>query len=136
MATAMSTSSLEVIDRIRALGLSRKRRNNMYRSALITQLVLGAIGLAAYAPLAFAVERAGEEHRMVNGVIQKIDESAEKITLKHGPIKDLGMNEAMTMVWAVKDPTMLTGLKVGDKVRFQAENINGQFTLTKIEKAK
>jgi len=49
---------------------------------------------------------------MVNGVVQKIDESAGKITLKRGPIKDLGMNEAMTMVWAVKDPAMLNGLKV------------------------
>jgi Cu/Ag efflux protein CusF len=62
--------------------------------------------------------------------------STGKITLKHGPIKDLGMNEPMMMVWAVKDPVALNGLKVGDKVRFQAENSNGQSTLTKIEKVK
>jgi Cu(I)/Ag(I) efflux system protein CusF len=56
--------------------------------------------------------------------------------LRHGPIKDRGMNEAMTMVWAVKDPDALKSLKVGEKVRFKAENINGQLTVTKIEKAK
>ena len=46
------------------------------------------------------------------------------------------MNEPMMMVWAVKDPVALNGLKLGDKVRFQAENSNGQSTLTKIEKVK
>ncbi len=38
---------------------------------------------------------------MVNGQVTKIDESAGKITLKHGPIKKLDMNEAMTMVFRV-----------------------------------
>jgi Cu(I)/Ag(I) efflux system protein CusF len=72
----------------------------------------------------------------VNGQVTKIDESAGKITLKHGPIKKLDMNEAMTMVFRVQDPAMLKQVKVGDKVRFDADKINGQFTVTKIEKAK
>jgi Cu/Ag efflux protein CusF len=73
---------------------------------------------------------------MVNGQVTKIDESAGKITLKHGPIKKLDMNEAMTMVFRVQDPAMLKQVKVGDKVKFDADKINGQFTVTKIEKAK
>jgi Cu(I)/Ag(I) efflux system protein CusF len=73
---------------------------------------------------------------MVNGQVTKIDESAGKITLKHGPIKKLDMNEGMTMVFRVQDPAMLKQVKVGDKVRFDADRINGQFTVTKIEKAK
>ena len=73
---------------------------------------------------------------MVNGQVTKIDESAGKITLKHGPIKKLDMNEAMTMVFRVQDPAMLKQVKVGDKVRFDADRINGQFTVTKIEKVK
>jgi Cu(I)/Ag(I) efflux system periplasmic protein CusF len=73
---------------------------------------------------------------MVNGQVTKIDESAGKITLKHGPIKKLDMNEAMTMVFRVQDPAMLKQVKVGDKVRFDADRINGQFTVTRIEKAK
>jgi Cu/Ag efflux protein CusF len=32
-----------------------------------------------------------------------VDESTDKITLKHGPIKSLGMDEGMTMVWSVQD---------------------------------
>jgi Cu(I)/Ag(I) efflux system periplasmic protein CusF len=73
---------------------------------------------------------------MVNGQVTKIDESAGKITLKHGPIKKLDMNEAMTMVFRVQDPAMLKQVKAGDKVKFDADKINGQFTVTKIEKAK
>jgi Cu/Ag efflux protein CusF len=73
---------------------------------------------------------------MVNGQVTKIDESAGKITLKHGPIKKLDMNEGMTMVFRVQDPVMLQQVKVGDKVKFDADRINGQFTVTKIEKVK
>jgi Cu(I)/Ag(I) efflux system periplasmic protein CusF len=73
---------------------------------------------------------------MVNGQVTKIDESAGKITLKHGPIKKLDMNEGMTMVFRVQDPAMLKQVKVGDKVKFDADRVNGQFTVTKIEKAK
>ena len=53
----------------------------------------------------------------VNGQVTKIDETAGKITLKHGPIKKLEMNEGMTMVFRVRDPAMLKQVKVGDKVK-------------------
>jgi len=73
---------------------------------------------------------------MIEGQVTKIDESAGKITLRHGPIKKLEMDEGMTMVFKAQDPTMLKSVKVGDKVRFDADRVNGQFTVTKIQKAK
>jgi Cu(I)/Ag(I) efflux system protein CusF len=73
---------------------------------------------------------------MVNGQVTKIDEAAGKITLRHGPIKNLDMNEGMTMVFRVQDPAMLKQVKVGDKVRFDADRVNGQITITKIEKTR
>ena len=73
---------------------------------------------------------------MINGQVTKIDKSAGKITLKHGPIKKLEMDEGMTMVFRVQDPAMLRQVKVGDKVKFDADRVNGQLTVTKIEKAK
>ena len=73
---------------------------------------------------------------MVKGQVTKINESTGKITLKHGPIKKLDMNEGMTMVFRVQEPAMLKQVKVGDKVRFDADRVNGQFTVTKIEKAR
>ena len=40
------------------------------------------------------------------------------------------------MVYGVQNPAMLTAVKAGDKVKFDAEHINSQFIMTKIQKAK
>jgi Cu/Ag efflux protein CusF len=72
----------------------------------------------------------------VNGQVTKIDESTGKITIKHGPLKKFDMNEGMTMVFRAGDPAMLKAVKAGDRVRFVPDRINGQFTVTKIEKSK
>ena len=73
---------------------------------------------------------------MIDGEITKVDQSASKITIKHGPIKKLGMDQGMTMVFAAKDPAMLNSVKAGDKVKFDAERVNGQITVIKIEKSR
>ena len=73
---------------------------------------------------------------MVNGEVKKVDEAAKKITLKHGPIKSLDMDEGMTMVFRVKDPAMLKQVKAGDKVQFLAERGPSGITITKIQKGK
>jgi len=70
-----------------------------------------------------------------DGEIRKVDKDAKKITIKHGPLLNLDM-PAMTMVFQVKDPAMLDGVKAGDKVKFRAESVGGAFTVTKIEAAK
>jgi Cu/Ag efflux protein CusF len=72
----------------------------------------------------------------VTGQVIKVDQAAKKITIKHGPIPKLDMEEGMTMVYAAPDPKMLTAVKAGDKVKFEIEQVNGQYTLTKIEKVK
>ena len=72
---------------------------------------------------------------MTEGEVRKAGVDAKKITLKHGPIANLDM-PAMSMVFTVKDPEMLQKVKQGDKVRFNADKINGVFTLTQIEAAK
>ena len=72
----------------------------------------------------------------IDGEVKKIDEGAGKVTLRHGPAKSLGMDEGMTMVYRVKDPAMLKQVKVGDKVKFEAENVDGGIVVTKLQKAK
>ena len=75
------------------------------------------------------------QSNMVDGQVTKIDKSASKITLEHGPIKKFDM-DGMTMVFRVQDPGMLKQVKVGDKVKFEADKVNGQFTVTKIQKSR
>ncbi len=73
---------------------------------------------------------------LIDGQVTKVDQSASKITIKHGPIPKLDMDQGMTMVFVVPDPSMLKAAKAGDKVKFDAERVNGQLTVTKIQKAK
>jgi len=73
---------------------------------------------------------------LIAGQVVKVDQAAKKITIKHGLAPKLDMAEGMTMVYAVSDPNLLSSVKAGDKVNFDAEPVNGQLTVTKIEKAK
>lgn len=66
------------------------------------------------------------------GVVRKIDAAAGKLTIKHGPLENLGM-PPMTMVFTAADPALLDGVKAGDKVRFVAEKVGGTFTVNKLE---
>ena len=90
--------------------------------------------------LAFALYGASQlalaQQRLIDGQVTKVDPSAAKITIKHGPIPKLDMEEGMTMVYAASDPSMLTAVKAGDKIKFEAKQVDGQYTVTKIEKAK
>ena len=65
--------------------------------------------------------------------VRKVDLENKKITLKHGEIKNLDM-PGMTMVFQVKDPAMLDKLKMGDKVAFTADKVEGAFIVMSIEK--
>ena len=94
------------------------------KAAACAALVLGT-------PIAVA---AGETP-MVNGEVTKIDESAGKITIKHDAIPNLEM-EAMTMVFKAGEGVAVKDVKPGDKIKFQAEKVNGQITVTKVEKSK
>lgn len=99
--------------------------------------VLGSTGALAQSTgshSAHGTSPAGAPAAMTDGVVRKIDKEAGKITLKHEPIANLDMS-AMTMVFRVTDPAMLESVKVGDAVRFTADSIGGQLTVTRIEKA-
>src|SRR5918994_5509763 len=88
-----------------------------------------ALATAVFAPGVFAQEKPSA---MADGEIRKVDKDAKKITIKHGPLAKLDM-PAMTMVFQVKDAAMLDQVKVGDKVKFDAEKVGAAFTVTRIE---
>ena len=86
--------------------------------------------LAATALLSLAAHA-----QSVDGEVKRIDPDSGKVTLKHGEIKNLDM-PAMQMSFRLADPAWLKTLQVGDKVRFDAAKVNGQFTITAITVAK
>ncbi len=96
-----------------------------------------ALSVLAFAVL-LSVGTAGNiraQSELTDGLVRKVDASANKITIKHGPMKKFDMEDGMTMVYHVKDPTLLTTVKAGDKVKFDADHVNGQYIVTKIQKA-
>ncbi|MFV0279800.1 MAG: copper-binding protein [Rhodoblastus sp.] len=76
-----------------------------------------------------------ESAPLVAGTVTKLDASAGKIAIDHQKIPNLDM-DPMTMVFKAADPAMLKAVKVGQKIRFSADRVNGQLTVTRIEKAK
>lgn len=72
---------------------------------------------------------------MTDGEVRKVNKGVQKVTLKHSEIKNLGM-PPMTMVFRVKDASLLDKVQAGDKVRFAAEKGDGGFVVTRLEPAK
>ena len=91
--------------------------------------------LALIAVLFSAAPAFAQTAPLVAGKVVKIDESAGKITIDHQKIPNLEM-PPMTMVFYTADAALLKTVKAGDRVRFSADNVNGQLTVTRIEKSK
>lgn len=72
---------------------------------------------------------------LVDGEVRKVDLDKGLVVLRHGDIPNLAM-PPMTMGFDVSDKEMLAGLKVGDKVHFQAEMVQGKATVTQLKRAK
>jgi Cu(I)/Ag(I) efflux system periplasmic protein CusF len=66
------------------------------------------------------------------GEVRQIDKTGGKVTIKHGPIANLDM-PPMTMVFRVKDQSMLDKVKSGDRISFAAEKLEGALVVTRIE---
>lgn len=93
-----------------------------------------AAGAAAAPAPAAGPAPAGTSAPMAEGEIRRIDKAAGKITLRHGEIASLQM-PPMTMVFVAADPTMLDRVKVGDKVRFRADQQGGAYRVIDLQPA-
>jgi Cu/Ag efflux protein CusF len=109
------------------------KREWILAAALACGLV-PAVALAADAP-AKPEAKAKASAPLTEGEVKKVDRETKKVTIKHGPIENLKM-PPMTMVFRVKDPAMLDGLDAGTKVRFRAEEADGGYLVTRLQKAK
>jgi len=69
------------------------------------------------------------------GKVRRLDREAGSVTITHGPIENLGMG-AMTMTFTFKKGVVPASVKDGDKVRFRAEEKDGQYTVVRVVPAK
>ena len=99
----------------------------MFSSPSIRSAVAAALAVTAcYSVPAFAQEGSG------SGEIRRIDAQAGKITIKHGPISSLDL-PAITMVYLI-DQALLTNLQPGDKIKFTARRVDGQYVVVEVSK--
>lgn len=95
-----------------------------FKKGLLTLLVMTAAALAL--PTA-------AQAQMTEGEVRRIDAANNKVTIRHGEIKNLDM-PPMSMVFVAKPASIIKGIQVGDKIRFSAIEENSQYVVIKIEK--
>ena len=96
--------------------------------------LFGAIIVAA-----FSLSPTAQGQGSVTGEVVKVDGPKGTITLKHGPIVDLGLTarsavDAFRVNGDVMQGMAFNALRPGDHIKFCAERINGEFTITDVEK--
>jgi len=105
-------------------------------AALILSIAAAGASVAAgidgmEQPNAQASATAASEYS--EGEILTLYKGDGQVTIKHGEIKNLHMS-AMTMMFGVKEKSMLDKLRVGDKVKFKALEKSGALMITEIKK--
>ena len=120
----MSTSSMLIA----ALALATS-------TAVHAQSVHAQSGHAGHGPApapAPAPAAAAAAAPLADGEVLRVNRDTRKLRIRHGEIRSLNM-PPMTMEFEVTDPAMLDAVKVGDRIRFAAEERRGQYFVTRIE---
>ena len=84
--------------------------------------------------LALLATAAGAQMPQASGEVTKVDKNNGRITLRHGEIKNLDM-PPMTMTFRVREGKLLEDVVVGERVRFTAEKLDGNYVVTTLNKA-
>ncbi len=110
----------------------------MKTSTLIVSAALSLFAASSFAqttaPTTPATAAVPVVKDMADAEVRKVDKEAKKVTLKHGPIKNLDM-PGMTMVFQVRDEKLFDKLVSGEKIKFTAEQLQGAYVVTGVEKA-
>jgi Cu/Ag efflux protein CusF len=72
---------------------------------------------------------------MSEAEVRRVDKAGGKLTLKHGELRNLDM-PPMTMVFVVRDPKGVEGLKTGDRIRFMAGQDGPVYTVQAWERVR
>ena len=90
------------------------------------------MSLAAFPPSLVA-----EAPAPIAGTVTRVDLAGGTVTIKHGPIANLGLNQReQTDEFKVRDAVMLNAVGVGNEIMFTADRIGGQLTITAIVPSK
>ena len=71
-------------------------------------------------------------YQNILGTVESVDDHSSSITISHGDIP--GFMSAMTMDYPVKDKSLISEIKQGDKINFTIEDKAGIATITELHK--
>lgn len=101
-------------------------KHHIVRLFAVSALTLGAMSAQANSTV--------QVLHVSEGTVQAVDRVANKVTLKHGPIKSKTVEmPGMTMAFPVQNPALLADMNKGDKVTFVVEKVNGTITVTELK---
>ncbi len=86
--------------------------------------------LALFAPVGLLAQNAYTV--MAVGDVKAVDREAGAVTLDHGPLLNLNIGPSVR-VFQVTDRAFLEGVKVGDAMKFIADNVGGRLTIIEVE---
>ena len=102
-------------------------------------LLAGAAAFPAMANDAHHPEKAGAASATVSDTVaaevRRVDTNTGKVTLSHGPLKNLGM-PGMTMGFPVANREQLKGIATGDRVTATIAKVNDDYVVTRLESSK
>lgn len=112
---------------------------NDIRTSLMAPLALAlSFGMATAGaqttPATPAAATSASTAELSSGEVVRWDPRTQKVTLRHGPIKNLDM-PGMTMVFKLEDAAAASLMQPGAKVRFRAEQVQGAYVVTRVETA-
>jgi Cu(I)/Ag(I) efflux system protein CusF len=100
----------------------------------ILSKLLIALPIVIVSTFSLAATPTPVDAKFSTGEVRKVDLTQGKLTIKHGPIDNLGM-PAMTMVFNAGKADLLKTLKPGDNIKFRAEAAGGTLVVTEIQAA-
>ena len=98
------------------------------RTTFFVRVVFLALLIGISSPLS------ADEPEWIAAEVRKIDLENLRVTLRHGEIKSVNMSP-MTMVFGVRDVSMLETLKVGDAILFTVVRDQGRLIVTQMKPA-
>lgn len=98
------------------------------KTGILRFILPALLGLALILP-----GQAQAQSGKTEGEVRKVDRDAGKITLRHGPISGALDMPAMSMVFQVRDASLLERLKTGDRIEAVVSKEDGVFYLISAE---
>jgi len=102
------------------------------KDTMMTTVIRSIVVIFLVALACVSLPSRAQAAELTTGVVRKIDIENSKITIRHEEIQHLDM-PPMTMVFTVKNKTLLDKLQPGQTVKFGVVDEGGKLVITRLQ---